>query len=207
MRKVVLSAVALVALTGAGVAVAQTHGAQTPQAGPRGPHAMFEEMDANHNGAVTRAEFDAAQNAQFARMDANHDGSVTREERRAAFEAMRASRPQRERPNIDANNDGTITRDEFLAPPTARFAELDKNRDGRLTGDEKPQRGMFGHHRRGHRGDGEGRRGADANRDGVITQAEHRAHGAATFERMDRNHDGQLTEADRPSRSAAPPRN
>ena len=45
--------------------------------------------DANHDGALTQAEFVGAAMQRFDRADANHDGQVTREERRAAFKAMR----------------------------------------------------------------------------------------------------------------------
>jgi hypothetical protein len=46
--------------------------------------------DTNHDGQITRAEFDAAAKARFDKADANHDGQLTRAERRAAWEAMRA---------------------------------------------------------------------------------------------------------------------
>ncbi len=45
--------------------------------------------DANKDGTVTRAEYDAAVKAHFDKADANHDGKITPEERRAAFKAMR----------------------------------------------------------------------------------------------------------------------
>ena len=44
--------------------------------------------DANNDGALSRAEFDAQGSAMFTRLDANSDGQVTREEAAAA-------RPQR----------------------------------------------------------------------------------------------------------------
>ncbi|WP_225205160.1 EF-hand domain-containing protein [Novosphingobium huizhouense] len=84
-------------------------GAEGPMAGGpdgpmRGPHGMrggrggdmmmggpmlLMLADANKDGAVTRAEYDAAVKAHFDAADANHDGKITREERRAAFRAMR----------------------------------------------------------------------------------------------------------------------
>lgn len=45
--------------------------------------------DANKDGSVSRAEFDAAVKAHFDKVDGNHDGKITREERRAAFQSMR----------------------------------------------------------------------------------------------------------------------
>lgn len=44
--------------------------------------------DANKDGTVTRAEFDAGVKAHFDMADANKDGKITHEERRAAMKAM-----------------------------------------------------------------------------------------------------------------------
>jgi len=74
----------------------------------------FHSLDADGDGRVTRAEFDAAHAGQdrahtaasFARFDADHDGAITRAEWDAA-EAARFAR-------IDANGDGVVTREEFL---------------------------------------------------------------------------------------------
>lgn len=64
--------------------------------GSRGDHdrhgggkAMMKMADANNDGAVTKAEFDAAHARHFAMMDTNSDGTVTAEERKAARDAMR----------------------------------------------------------------------------------------------------------------------
>lgn len=47
-------------------------------------------VDANKDGGVTQAEFEAAALARFERADANKDGQVTAAERQAAREARRA---------------------------------------------------------------------------------------------------------------------
>lgn len=91
-------------------------------------------------------------------------------------------------PKIDANGDGVITKAEAAAFPrlAARFDELDKNKDGKLSGDELPMR----------RGNGPGRFEAlDANKDGRISKAEAKADKdglAARFDQLDKNKDGQL---------------
>ncbi|MGD9471303.1 MAG: EF-hand domain-containing protein [Novosphingobium sp.] len=51
---------------------------------------MMERADANGDGSVSKAEFDAAHMAMFDKADANGDGMVTDKERRAAFKQMRA---------------------------------------------------------------------------------------------------------------------
>lgn len=51
------------------------HGPDGP--GPRGPGAMLARLDANHDGKLTRAEFDAP----FEKLDANQDGVIDETER------------------------------------------------------------------------------------------------------------------------------
>lgn len=91
-------------------------------------------------------------------------------------------------PKIDANGDGVITKAEAAAFPrlAARFDELDKNKDGKLSRDEMPPRA----------GMGPGRFEAlDANKDGRISKAEAQADKAgvaARFDQLDKNRDGYL---------------
>ncbi len=115
--------------------------------------------DANKDGAVTRAEFDAAMAARaqekqakmqqrsgemFARLDANKDGRVTRDE----LDGMRGKmgdrmKERRDGPppppapsTFDTNKDGKISREEWLSRPDPMFERADANKDGRLTREE-----------------------------------------------------------------------
>lgn len=72
------------------------------QPGQRGMRGMrmgrgggFDRLDANGNGSVTLAEFQAPQVERFQRIDANNDGTLTQAERQAAREQMRANRQNR----------------------------------------------------------------------------------------------------------------
>jgi len=56
------------------------HAAAHPGADPAHVAATFDRFDRNHDGAITRAEWDAGETARFERIDANRDGVVTREE-------------------------------------------------------------------------------------------------------------------------------
>ena len=58
--------------------------------GPGGPGAMLARLDADHDGKLTRAEFEAP----FDRMDTNHDGVVDQAEMAAARERMAQGRPE-----------------------------------------------------------------------------------------------------------------
>lgn len=203
MRKVLLAAIGLAALAGAcGMAQAQDH-----QDGPRHT-GLFQRFDTDHNGAVTRQEFDAARSTDFTQRDANHDGQLTREEMRAGFQhgdwrrhGGRSGFGGGMLMRADANHDGAITRDEFLARPEQMFDRLDKDHDGTISAAELQQiradgdqrREQFQHRREQMRAD---RPHRDANGDGVISRAEYDAMGAAMFQRLDANGDGQITQAE-----------
>ena len=136
MRHGITAAIGAAVLVG----VAATAWAQDPGGPPRpgamrpGPERMLQErfamMDANHDGVVTRAEYDGF-----------------RAQRRARMEARMKDRSDREFATRDANHDSRLSRDEFApAPPPggpgARggprgemdwFAIADANGDGRVT--------------------------------------------------------------------------
>ncbi|NTZ43885.1 hypothetical protein G7A66_12475 [Altererythrobacter sp. SALINAS58] len=54
-----------------------------------GGRGMMQNVDANGDGAITKAEFTAQAMTRFAAADADNDGTVTAPERKAAREAMR----------------------------------------------------------------------------------------------------------------------
>lgn len=190
MRKFLFAAAGFAALAGAaGLALAQDSTA------PRERGAAFFQADANSDGAVTRAEFDASRAARFAQLDTNNDGQLTREERRAE----RGDRGRHGRRGgglhmlgrADANNDGNITREEFLARPTEMFARLDANGDGVISAAERPERPERGE--RPNRSERRERANPDANGDSQLSQAEFIAAGAGMFQRLDANSDGRVT--------------
>jgi Ca2+-binding EF-hand superfamily protein len=82
------------------------------------------------------------------------------------------------RMKLDANNDGAIDKAEAASHPrlSARFAEMDKNGDGKLSAAERPQR-KGGHGRRG--GMHGGMQHMDKDSDGRISRAEFDAGKAA----------------------------
>jgi Ca2+-binding EF-hand superfamily protein len=226
MRNLFAAAIGLAALAGAcGLARAQDQQGPPPEGPPghefaqRFVQRFFERFDNDHNGVVTRAEFDAVRAAEFARLDANHDGQLSRDEMRAGHGEMFRARGGEPGPGgrggffehmlerADANHDGSITRDEFLAGPIAMFNRLDKNHDGVISADELRQaRAEMAQQRQGWRGD----RGGDENAappdrpdgpgpmagDGAISRAQWDAMGAAMFRRLDANGDGQVTQAE-----------
>lgn len=102
---------------------------------------MFNDMDANHDGAVSKKEFDAYHSKRFKEMDANGDGKITREEMEAMHkkmgEHMREQFKQRF-DEADANHDGALSKEEAQKMPfvAQHFDEIDANHDGKVTMDE-----------------------------------------------------------------------
>ena len=104
-----------------------------------------------------------------------------------------AAKPARHA-KIDTNGDGVIDRSEAAANPrmAGRFDTLDTNKDGRITADERPQRGM-----RDGKGGKRGERMAqlDANKDGRFSREELAGNQRVmqNFGAIDVNVDGALT--------------
>lgn len=124
-------------------------GAACAQPGPGGPGGPGMRTDADGDGVVTAAEFEASALQRFERNDANKDGVVDAAEIDAIkkrFESREggeggppagfAARLIAQMTAQDADKDGRITKDEALAAARAQFAAMDKNADGKLTGDE-----------------------------------------------------------------------
>lgn len=87
-----------------------------PRAGGPGGGGMLALLDANGDGKLSRAEFDAP----FERLDANRDGVLDEAEIKAAPQG--GGRLTR----MAANNGGKVTRAQYDAP----FARIDTNSDG-----------------------------------------------------------------------------
>lgn len=127
--------------------------------GGRGPDPMkmFEEIDANSDGAVTREEMTAWREARFKAADANGDGALEPQEMAAAMTArMQADIAQRARVMVargDENGDGKLSMEEAANGREARmFDRLDRNDDGKVDKSElkRMKRDRDHHGERGH---------------------------------------------------------
>lgn len=135
-------------------------------AGPKwgGHDKMLEKLDTDGDGAITKAEVEAAKAAKFAEADANGDGSLTMAELEAFKEAERTRRmeamKQRMFEKSDTNGDGAISLDEFESRGAPMFERADADGDGVISADEieamKEKRGKRGWHRGDRGGDDTG---------------------------------------------------
>lgn len=121
---------------------------------------IFEEIDANKDGIISKKEFDAFNNKHFKEMDANHDGKITIEEFEAAHSTPHedhCDEPHqgfgqqhgyddehsdafisRRFEGADTNHDGGLSREEAKSMPMIleHFDEIDANKDGKVTTEE-----------------------------------------------------------------------
>lgn len=157
--------------------------------------ARHAKVDTNGDGVIDRNEAAAHPKLaeRFDQLDRNRDGRIGPEERpQRDGRGGRGGKGDR-MAALDTNGDGAIDRSEAgKAPKLAeRFDQLDRNKDGRIGPEERPQRGG-----RGERG-GKGDRMAqlDRNGDGRFSREElaGRDRILQQFDTIDRNRDGQLT--------------
>ena len=183
MNKLLIGGAALLA---SAAAIAQVAPAPAPQAKAAKVH--------------TRAEVQGKVAEHFARIDTNRDGAVTKAEADAARTALRARFAERREERreqafdrLDANRDSAISRAEWdahQAQRQQRIASRDRGGDGRRDG-----RGFHGggmHSLGGHMFEM-----ADANKDGRVTLQEAQAAALRHFDMADTNHDGQITPDER----------
>lgn len=129
----------------------------------------------------------------------------------SAASAQTAPAPAAPRPPMrqDANRDGVTTRAEAIAQADARFAQMDTDRDGRISAGEMRAYRTAMHDRMvasgrdvpvpppgGGKHDGMGRQ-MDPNRDGSVTREEFQARALKRFDRMDANRDGTIDATER----------
>jgi Ca2+-binding EF-hand superfamily protein len=126
---------------------------------------FFEVMDTNHDGAISKKEFDAFHGKHFKELDANHDGKITQEEMEEAHPHMHDHGHghmqgdmliNRRFEAADVNHDGALSRDEAKSMPmlSEHFDEIDTNKDGKVTQEELKAM-MEGHRAENQGGNGD----------------------------------------------------
>lgn len=135
--------------------------------GRRGHGRMMDRFDADGDGNVTADEVRQGRAASFAAADADGDKALTLEEFATIWAERTDTRMVRGFQRLDRDGDLAVTKEEAMRPLTGLVARMDRNKDGALSIEDRPRRGMGGHHGKrwhGQRdGRGEGRRGNDNN--------------------------------------------
>jgi len=134
-----LLALTIAGLAGSAAALAQEGSGgmgMERHGGPAYAGRLFNRLDANHDGVVTREEVTNAPMKRFDRLDANHDGKATAEEIDAAIMKRLQKRVVKMRyrllGRLDANGDGVVSREEAQAKKMALFERADLNGDGKV---------------------------------------------------------------------------
>lgn len=97
--------------------------------------ASFDRVDADGDGAISRAEYRSVQAARWPQIDRNGDGYLTEDDfPRAA--ARRARMQLAEIAYLDTDGDGRISQNEFVDGQPPLFRRADQNGDGALTRSE-----------------------------------------------------------------------
>jgi len=137
--KIALLVGAAVIVGGTSLAFAQMDGPPPPD-GPmqglvhRGRLAdrLLQDYDTNHDGKITRAEFNNVLGTRFA--VATHRGKLMTEDQFAAIHQADFQRHAGEMfRRIDWNGDGKLTLDEFVAPQRAHFQMMDRDGSGTVS--------------------------------------------------------------------------
>jgi hypothetical protein len=168
--------------------------------------ALAWQMGEHHGskGPTTRAEVQAKVQEYFTQIDANKDGAITQAEfdahrtaKKAEWQARRAERRAEMFTKLDTNKNGQLSKAEFDAPRADRGEGMGEGRG--IWGGHHRMGGMMG---RGHgmmmgMGGGDWFARIDANKDGKVTLAEASARALGMFDKADANKDGTVTPEER----------
>ncbi len=135
MRKIipVLFAVSALAAAGATFAADPASDATTPAATSRAQwrQHFFDQIDTNHDGVISRAEYQAWVDSRFAKLDTSGDGVVTAQEIESspATAARVHKRAEGFVKRYDTSGTGNVSKAEFEAKEMSRFDQLSGGAD------------------------------------------------------------------------------
>ncbi|CUH87985.1 EF hand [Phaeobacter sp. CECT 5382] len=116
-----------------------------PGFGGCGPMMQFEELDADGNGEVTKAEMDAHKAARFKTADSNGDGKLSAEEMLAMAQKRAEIRTQKMIKRFDTDGDGALSESELPKPGRRgdMFKRMDADGSGGISKDEFEEAAMY----------------------------------------------------------------
>ena len=153
-RSVVLSGFAAVCLSVAALASAADDGSTTGADARTARRAQFEQafldkIDTNHDGVISRAEYQAWVDGRFAKLDGNGNGVVTADEiaHSAATQEREERRAEQFVKRFGGKDATQVTLTEFEAKQMARFDRISGGGDTVTVDQLMPKRGLLMHHR------------------------------------------------------------
>ena len=110
---------------------------------------MFEMLDANKDGKVTKEEARSFRDSKFAEFDGDASGELSIEEYTALVNSFVAQHIQKRFERQDKDGSGGLTKDEVVGRMAKMFDKLDQNDDGAI---EKTELRKW-HKHKDHHGD------------------------------------------------------
>jgi Ca2+-binding EF-hand superfamily protein len=92
--------------------------------------------DANKDGMITREEVRVGRKTQFDQLDRNHDGAITDADVPRMAKRAKGAQFQILMQSFDTNGDKRINRDEFVNGPMPGFDQADTDKNGVVDGAE-----------------------------------------------------------------------
>lgn len=102
---------------------------------------LIQRYDANKDGKVSQEEIDTNRTQWLAEFDADKNGTLSLEEFEKLWLKARFERMVREFQRFDRDGNGQVTLDEYKDPTADLVANGDRNDDGFLSREDRPQRG------------------------------------------------------------------
>jgi Ca2+-binding EF-hand superfamily protein len=102
---------------------------------------MFERLDTDNDGKVTRAEAEAYRDSKITEFDKDNDGALNQAEYTAMMQSMMAEHMQRRFERRDADGDGKLSPSEMSSRMDRMFKHMDENGDGAIERSEMGNRG------------------------------------------------------------------
>ena len=122
-------------------------------------HEMLQSVDTNGDGALSQDEIDAAIDARFAKFDADKNGSLSLQEFEALWAEITQPAAVRAFQFLDPDGDAAVARTELDDRFGKLVSRFDRNDDGMLSPDDRPEhRGWRARWHHGRGGDEEGPR-------------------------------------------------
>lgn len=122
-------------------------------------HQMMERYDADKDGKLTQAEIDQNRQQWLTEADADKNGTLSLEEFKVLWLKARNEMMVREFQFFDRDGNGQVTLEEYKGPLSDLVAERDRNNDGSLGVDDRPDGRGEGRGWRHGRGMGHGMMG------------------------------------------------